>query len=239
MDDETKKELDLNYEARLIFIVKLKKEIKNRILILKFIILALLGYFIFVPSYVAFYKLYTFLNITYQGRYNFIVEYYPFAFLLFAIFIVLYILIYSKLPLKTFFFLEGLLIMVIIDTNYSFWIFKFVGLIVLYKTPELLNKMVYSFDNYKSYKEKYIELYTLRNTFDKLVRMYFSYTITLLLTSYVILIIFQSISIHIGLEASVIIPLIILPVITFILFYSPYVFTSIKILYLKKQSTEN
>ena len=35
MDDETKKQLDLNYEARIQFIAKLKKDIENRILVLK------------------------------------------------------------------------------------------------------------------------------------------------------------------------------------------------------------
>ena len=238
MDDETKKQLDLNYEARIQFIAKLKKDIENRILVLKFVILALLVYFIYVPSYVAFYKLYTFINITYQGRYNFIIEYYPFVFVLIAILIVFYLLIYGNLPFKTFFFLEGLSIMIIVDKNYIFWIFKFVGLIVLYKIPDILKKMVQAYDNYKSYNEKYVELYSLRSTFDTVSKMYFEYIVIFLLGSYVIIMMFESISINIGVEASIIFPLLLIPLIIFILFYSPDMFT-IKRFYLKKQSNEN
>jgi len=141
--------------------------------------------------------------------------------------------------MRWFFFYLGIFLIAIQTSYYYLWIVQFIGLIILYKTSEILVKYSKTLANYQSYEDSYFELYTLKRTFDNTIKRYIINYTRLLILSYSILIVFELFPLKIGLEASVVLPLVLLPVITVALFYSPLIFGSIKKYYAKKDKANS
>lgn len=227
MDVTLESNLEDDYEFRLKFIENLKKEISLRLFALKVLFFILLLILVYGPVYLAIYSLSIYVNVLFLGNFNSWVIYYPFIFFLLAI-IPIILIFKGILRLNLFFFLLGSIIMIFFDKDYNLWLVKFIGLLIFYKIPENYQKYSKALKNYQTYKESYLELYLLKRTFDISLKNYIFNMIRLLILSYLVLILFELISINLGTEISIVLPLILLPVISLSLFLSPYIFTHVK-----------
>ncbi len=232
MDNELQSNLEEDYELRLMYIENLKKSFSFRLLTLKAVFLFLLLILVYEPGYLEFYSLLINSNKIYQGRYNILVVYYPFLFVLLAVIPILMIL-KGIFRLNLFFFLLGIFLIIFADKDYILWVIKFVSLFIFYKIPENYVKYSKSYNNYLSYKESYMELYTLKRTFDLTLKNYVVNIVRLLILSYTVIILFELISINLGTEVSVVLPLVLLPILTILLFLSPYIFIHVRRYYKK------
>lgn len=220
--------LDDNYELRLDFVAKLKKSISYRLFLIKLILITIMFVLILVPNYFILILFLKFLNVEYLYNYHSILNNVPYLYYLFCLW-VLYKMIKGSYPypLRYFFFYDGLLALLIFDSDYLFWIFKFIGLYILLELPLIVEKFAHNLKNY-SYSENYSELLALKNAFDSITTAFIKVILLLLSVSYIIMIVFYLITIKIGLEIAIILPLIFLPILTIVLFLSPEIFTSVK-----------
>ncbi len=238
MDKKKQYDLEKNYELRMNYTIHLKRSLNLRISILKLLIIILLFYFVYVPSYINFYDTMLLINNIFAYSFNFVANSYRSISIILFIIPVIFI-IRGNLPGRKLFFLIGMINIVFFDKEYNLWILKIIGLILLIKLPEILQKLSKSFKDYESYKGSYFELQSLKNTFDNILKQYFANIVVLTLISYFLFFSFQVISIKIGSETSIVLAIIFLPLIIFTLFNSPEVFTSIRQSIAKKNQTDN
>ena len=227
MDNKTEYKLANDYEFRINFVVKLKRGILIQLYLIKIVLAIILFYLVIEPGYFFLFSIINYLNKGFGYSFDFFVVQYRVIYILFTLILLLFIA-KNQFPARRVIFLIGLTILIAYDNQYQLWILKFILLFLLIKLPEVLSKYSKSFDNYKSYKESFIELISLKNSFDSILKNYLINTVLLIILSYFILAIYELISIRIGYEFSVGLVLIVLPILIIGLFYSDQIFSSIK-----------
>jgi hypothetical protein len=229
------KSLEDNYNLKIEFIEKLKYNIRIKIFLLKFLLTLFIIILIYEPTYNILLELLIFINQLYNTRYQFLITNYEIIFYsIFSIPIII-LLLFGFFPFRKIFFVSGFLILIFGEID-MYWVIKYICLFFLYKIPEIMQKFQNSYKNYSSYKESYIELLSLKNVFDTVLKQYLTLLTILILSSYTLIFLFEILSINIGAKISIFLPLILLPILTVLLYFSPNVSTSLKKLILKKDN---
>ena len=205
----------------------LKKSLYAKVLVLKLISIFLVFYLIYLPFY---------LNFAFLPIPNFSLSINNFTFdstlILLNIMPVLYIFV-SFFILKGNFLLNNInsilllssfILMIIFETNNLFWPIKLILIFFQFRLIKLIEKFEMSYQNYKSYQDSYKELIRVNILLDTILRKYFFISFLLIILCYSLLLLFQFITIDVGLNIAIVWSIVILPMIFISLFKSQGIF---------------
>ena len=222
-----KKNLDEDYFFITNQTSNLKKYIYTKVLILKLISIFLVFYLIYLPFYLNFAVLpipifsLSIAGFTFDSTFI-LLNIMPVLYLLVSFFILNGNLFLNYI--NTILLLLSFILMVIYESNNLFWPLKLVLILFQFRLIKVIEKFELSYQNYRSYQDSYKELIRVNLLLDTILRKYFFISFVLIVLCYSLLLLFQFITIEVGLNIAIVWSIVILPMIFVSLFKSQGIF---------------